>query len=141
MIGVIDDILGNKRIIDPSVADVDRFLALAAEGLGGRQIGRTSLRRIRSTLVAAIKNDMRLGLVRRNVADLSVMPAGLGEKAERRALTIDELNRLCEAATGTTATLVDLIGRNGLPPSEACAMRWQFVDLDNLTMTRKPLWS
>ncbi len=63
------------------------------------------------------------------------MPTGLGEKVECRALSIDELNRLCEAATGTMAILVDLIGRNGLRPSEARAMRWQFVDLDNLTMT------
>ncbi len=55
MIGVIDDILGNRRIIDLGVADVDRFLAVAAEGRNGRPIGRSSLRRIRSTLVAAIK--------------------------------------------------------------------------------------
>ena len=135
MLGVIDDVLGHRRIIDLGVADVDRFLATAAQGRNGRPIGRSSLRRIRSTLVAAIKNDMRLGLVHRNVADLSVMPAGLGEKAERRALSIDELNRLCESATGTTAILVDLIGRNGLRPSEARAMRWQSVDLDSLTMT------
>ncbi len=135
MLGVIEDIIGNRRIIDLSVADVDRFLALAAQGQSGRPIGRSSLRRIRSTLVAAIKNDMRLGIVHRNVADLSVMPGGLSEKAERRALSIDELNRLCQAATGATAILVDLTGRNGLRPSEARAMRWQFVDLENLTMT------
>lgn len=135
MLGVIEDVLGKKRIVDLSVADVDHFLAVAAEGRNGRPIGRSSLRRIRSTLVAAVKNDMRLGLVNRNVADLSVMPSGLGEKSERRALTIDELNRICEAATGTTAILVDLIGRNGLRPSEARAMRWKFVDLEAMTMT------
>ena len=135
MLSVIDEVLGNKRITELSVADVDRFLAVAGQGRQGKPIGYSSLRRIRSTLVAAIRNDMRLGLVHRNVADLSVMPAGLGEKSERRALTLDELNQMCEAATGTTAILVDLIGRNGLRPSEARAMRWQFVDLDALTLT------
>jgi len=135
MLGVIDDVLGKKRIVDLSVSDVDHFLAVAAQGRSGRPIGRSSLRRIRSTLVAAIKNDMRLGLLSRNVADLSVMPAGLSEKAERRALTIEELNRMCETATGTTAILVDLIGRNGLRPSEARAVGWEFLDLEALTLT------
>ena len=135
MLGVIEDALGHRRITDLTVAECDYFLAQAAKGRNGRPIGRSSLRRVRSTLVAAIKNDMRLGLVNRNVADLSVMPGGLAEKAERRALTIDELNRLCEAATGTTALLVDFIGRNGLRPAEARAMRWEFVDIDAMTMT------
>ncbi len=135
MLSVIDDVIGSKRIVDLSVSDCDRFLAVAASGRGGRPIGRSSLRRIRSTLVAAIRNDMRLGLVPRNVAELSVMPAGLAEKAERRALDVVDLNRLCEASTGTTALLVDFIGRNGLRPAEARAMRWEFVDLDALTMT------
>ena len=47
MLSVIDDVLGNKRIIELSVADVDQFLAVASRGRRGKPIGYSSLRRIR----------------------------------------------------------------------------------------------
>ena len=141
MISVIRSGLGRRRLTALKVIDVDRFLAQARDGLPrpggatGRPIGRSALRRIRSTLVRAIKNDMRLGFVLTNVAELSVMPGALASPAERRSLTHEELDRLCRAASGPTGILIDFIGRNGLRPSEARAMRWSNIDLDAMTMT------
>ncbi len=141
MISVIRSGLGRRRLTALKVIDVDRFLAQARDGLPrpggatGRPIGRSALRRIRSTLIRAIKNDMRLGCVPNNVAELSVMPGDLAGPSERRSLTHEELDRLCSAAHGPTGILIDLIGRNGLRPSEARAMRWSNIDLEAMTMT------
>ena len=141
MVTVIRSGLGRKRITSLKVIDVDRFLASARDGLPrpsgspGRPIGRSSLRRIRATLIRAVKNDMRLGYVHTNVADLSVMPGELASPGTRRSLTHEELDRLCAAASGPTGILIDFIGRNGLRPSEARAMRWSNIDLEAMTMT------
>lgn len=141
MLSVIDGALGGRRLAGLTVQDVDGFLEAAAQGLlaatkGPRDpIGRSSLKRVRSTLVAALRNEMRLGLLNRNVADLSVLPAEIARPGDRRAITIEELHRLCEVATGSTGILVDLIGRNGLRPAEARAVRWANVDLAELLLT------
>ncbi len=141
MITVIRSGLGRRRLSALRVIDVDRFLAQARDGLArpsgsqGRSIGRSSLRRIRATLIRAIKNDMRLGYLANNVADLSVMPGELLGPGERRSLTHEELDRLCASAAGPTGILTDFIGRNGLRPSEARAMRWSNVDFEAMRMT------
>ena len=141
MVSVIRSGLGRRRLTALKVIDVDRFLANARDGLprpsggAGRPIGRSALRRIRSTLIRAIKNDMRLGYAANNVAELSVMPGELAGPSQRRSLSHDELNRLCSAADGQTGILIDFIGRNGLRPSEARAMRWSNIDLKAMTMT------
>ena len=87
---MIDDILGNRRIIDlrccrrrplschccasrPSTVAADRPLVIAPYPLDTG---------------AAIKNDMRLGLVPTATWPTSrSCPAGLGETSERRSLT------------------------------------------------------
>lgn len=141
MTSVIVGALGSRRLVALTVQDVDRFLEAAAQGLltmpdGPRSpIGRSSLKRVRSTLVGALRNEMRLGLLNRNVADLSVLPAEISRPDARRAITSNELHQLCEAATGATAILVDLIGRNGLRPAEARAIRWENVDLDEMLLS------
>lgn len=133
MLRLIDDYLGHKRVASLSVGDCDRFLAAAAAGKAragsSKPIGRSALRRVRSTLIRVLRNDLRLGLVNRNVAELSVLPPDWSMPGEKRALSYDELDALCQAATGATAVLIDLSGRNGLRPAEGRALRWVNVDL------------
>jgi integrase len=129
--------LGTFRIASLTVTDCDRFLESAADGKFGGPLARPQLRRLRRNLIRVIANDLRRGLVARNVAELSVIPdesPGLVPRREARALPYDELQRLLAAATGATAVLIDLSGRNGLRPAEARALRWSRVNLDQLTL-------
>lgn len=132
--GLVISGLGKKRVQSLSVADCDAFLRAAAAGQfststdGRGQIGTAQLRRVRSFLVRALRNDMRLGFVARNVAELSEVPTSEVETRPRRALTVDELERLRSGATGLVAVLVELLGRYGLRPAEARALQWSAVD-------------
>ncbi|MCP4967293.1 MAG: tyrosine-type recombinase/integrase [bacterium] len=133
--GIVVRGVGNKRVRSLTVADCDAFLRAAAAGElstnGGAdrgRIGTTQLRRVRSFLVRALRNDMRLGFVVRNVAELSEVPTSEVEIWPRRALTGDELERLRSGAAGFVAVLVELLGRYGLRPAEARALTWSAVD-------------
>lgn len=135
--GIVLRGIGTKRVRSLSVADCDALLRRAASGSlstntdsGRGQIGTAQLRRIRSFLVRALRNEMRLGYVSRNVAELSEVPASNAEIRPRRALTVDELGRLRSAATGLAAVTVELLGRYGLRPAEARALLWTDVDWD-----------
>ena len=140
--------LGRRQIGKLSVADCDRFLALAATGeYGSRTMSAETVRRIRRFLTKALRNEMRLGNLNRNVADLSVMPDidkpngksdeddGDSSMSVRRTLSYDEYRRLWQAARFPLRVVVDLCGRNGLRPSEARALRWSCVDLETMTIT------
>ena len=135
MLRVIGQGLGPNRVDALTVVDCDRFLDAAAVGEYGAPIGRSSLTRIRSTLIRVLRNDQRRGLVARNVAELSVMPEDRQQGRERRALTLAELRLLLDLATDTTAILIDLSGRNGLRPAEARAVQWTGIDLESGTVT------
>ena len=133
--GLVERGLGNRKVQMLSVADCDAFLRSAAAGelstqagAGRGQIGTTQLRRVRSFLVRALRNDMRLGFVSRNVAELSEVPVSDVETRPRRALTVEELERLRAEATGLVAVLVELMGRYGLRPAEVRALTWSAVD-------------
>jgi integrase len=136
--------LGKKRVQVLSVADCDAFLRAAAAGQfstsadGRGRIGTAQLRRVRSFLVRALRNDMRLGFVARNVADLSEVPTSEVETRPRRALSVDELERLRSGATGLVAVVVELLGRYGLRPAEARALQWSVVDWDGQLLSVGP---
>ena len=134
--------LGRRQIGKLSVTDCDRFLKLAAAGeYGSRTMSAETVRRIRRFLINALRNEMRLGNLNRNVADLSVMPDienrraisesdnGDSSMSGRRTLSYDEYRRLWQVARFPLRVVVDLCGRNGLRPSEARALRWSCVDL------------
>ncbi len=139
--------LGRKQIGKLSVTDCDRFLRQAAAGeYGSRTMSAQTVRRIRRFLINALRNEMRLGNLNRNVADLSVMPDiekrlvvsdddGDSSMSVRRTLSYDEYRRLWQAARFPLRVVVDLCGRNGLRPSEARAVRWSCVDLEAMTIT------
>lgn len=143
--GIVVRGLGKKRVRSLSVADCDAFLRLAASGslstntdAGRGQIGTAQLRRIRSFLVRALRNDMRLGYVSRNVAELSEVPASDVEIRPRRALTVDELASLRSGATGLAAVAVELLGRYGLRPAEARALLWNDIDWEGRLLSVGP---
>lgn len=140
--------LGKKQIGKLSVTDCDRFLKLAAAGeYGSRTMSAETVRRMRRFLINTLRNEMRLGNLNRNVADLSVMPDieqrpqltddddGDSSLSVRRTLSYDEYRRLWQAARFPLRVVVDLCGRNGLRPSEARALRWRCVDFDAMTIT------
>ena len=142
MLGMIGGALGRRRMADLTVADCDAFLASCAAGRrpGGRSqrpIGRSHLKRLRATLVAVLRNEMRVGSISSNVAELSVLPRSASDRSPRRALTREELQALLEVTTGTTHLLVDLTGRNGLRPAEARGLEWSDIDLERRTLTVK----
>ena len=128
---VIAEGLGRRRLAALTVADCDEFLDAAAQGIGERRpISRNHIARIRFVLINVLANEMRVGQLSRNVAELAILPATTVEKKERRALTRDELSALLAAAKGSRLILIDLCARNGLRPAEARALRWADVDLD-----------
>ncbi len=135
--------LGRRRLADFSVADCDEFLADCAGGrpFGNgnerRPIGRSHLKRIRSTLIAVIRNEMRIGSVPTNVAQLSVLPEPRAKESTRKALSPDELRALLDVTRGATHVLVDLTGRNGLRPAEARGLEWSDIDFDAGRLTIK----
>lgn len=133
---VIAEGIGAARLAKLTVADCDRFLEAAALGIGERRpISRAHIGRIRFTLISVLANEIRVGHLIRNVAELSILPATTVEKKERRALTHDELAALLSVAKGSRLVLVDLCARNGLRPAEARALRWEDVDLELSVLT------
>lgn len=144
MLDTISDGLGRKRVASLSVLDCDGFLTEVADGLhrpnGSRRkpFVREHVSRTRSMLKRVLDNEIRLGLLARNVADLSVLPETKKAARQHRILTPRELVSLLDAASGATAVFVDLMGRNGLRPQEARALQWQAIDFDDKTLDAGP---
>ncbi|MCP4964755.1 MAG: hypothetical protein GY926_05925 [bacterium] len=117
---IVIDGLGALRLNNLSVGQCDRFLRDAAAGkYGYRPIGLAHLRKLRQFLVAVLRNEVRIGNLGRNVAELSQLPAIDTNESQRRALTRAELGALLDAAHGSRLVIIDLMGRNGLRPTEA----------------------
>ncbi len=128
---VIVEGLGRRRLVNLTVADCDGFLEAAAKGIGERRpVSRNHIARIRFVLINVLDNEIRVGQLSRNVAELSILPATTVARKERRALTHDELSALLTVAKGSRLILIDLCARNGLRPAEARALRWADVDLE-----------
>lgn len=132
---------GQIKTADLTVEQCDRFLYDVSVGLPGDDdeptrplAGRDHLRRLRATMRRAIRNDVRLGLLTTNVADLADLPADTGKRYEMRALSLNELSALLEAADGASQIAIDFIGRHGLRPAEARAMTWRNLNLDRGTL-------
>ena len=128
--------LGSARLTDLSVSQCGDFFRVAAAGLGDRRsIGLAQLRKLRQFLVAALNNEMRVGTLNRNVADLAPLPSIESGEIERRALARYELRRLLDAAVGSRLVIIDLCARSGLRPAEARGLLWDDLDLDRRTLT------
>lgn len=131
LLGLVVAGLGGRKVKQLTVADCDGFLVDCAEGVHGtRPIGTSHLRRVKQRLAAVLRNELRLGMVMQNVAEVAKLPTTSVLPKERRSPTVEELRRLLALADGAVGVLIDLCGRNGLRPAEARALRWQDLDLD-----------
>ena len=138
--------LGQREIGKLTVAECDRFLAdLAAGKYGRKPLQADSVRRFQSLLAKVIRNEQRLGNVAKNVAELSELPVfearsvgddddGDSSTSIRRILDLGWYRLLRSGCTGSLQIFVDLCGRCGLRPSEAKALRWSRLDLDQGTL-------
>ena len=90
--GLIIAGLGRRKLDKLTVADCDQFLVACMVGLGDRRpIGRSHMAKLRQRLAAVLRNEMRVGTLSRNVAELAIVPGaqdqgddGLGEEQGRR---------------------------------------------------------
>lgn len=134
---IVTEGLGSVAVSALTVQDCDQFLKAVAAGQFGKPYGRPQLRRLRRFLVNVIGNQVRVGAVARNVAELAVVPEESSEREARRdarALHLPELRSLLAVSSGVVAITIDLSGRNGLRPAEVRGLRWSRVDLDRQTV-------
>jgi site-specific recombinase XerC len=142
--GIVVRGLGRIKLQALTVAQSDAFLRRAAAGEfsprpgDGGQIATDQLRRVRGFLARAVRNDMRLGLVGRNVVELSELPVLDTETRPRRALEPEEMTMLLDGASGAFAVLVELMGRYGLRPAESRAVLWEAVRFDSAEISVGP---
>jgi len=144
MLDVIVEGLGRKRVASLSVADCDDFLVQLATGIE-RQDGsrrrpfvRQHVSRTRSMLKRVLQNEIRIGLLARNVADLAELPKTPAASRPHRILTATELSEFLGACSGAFLVAADLMGRNGLRPQEARALQWSAVDWGEETLEVGP---
>ncbi len=132
---LIESGLGRRRLASLTVADCDRFLRAVAAGDFGQPPGDRYLRRLRRTLINVVQNELRIGSVSRNVADLAMTPTSQKKAKTMRALTADELQALMDHASGGRLIIIELCGRYGLRPAEARGVQWTDLDIDQSELT------
>lgn len=144
MLDVIEDGLGRKRVATLSVADCDEFLTQVAHGLdrpdgsNRKPLVREHVSRTRSMLKRVLNNEIRLGLLARNVAELAEIPETTTESRPHRILSPAELSTFLRASSGAMLIFVDLMGRNGLRPQEAQAIEWTAINGEAQTLDVGP---
>ena len=144
MLDTIVEALGSKRVASLSVADCDEFLAAVATGLprpdgtNRRPFVRQHVSRTRSTLKRVLNNEIRLGLLARNVADLAELPETPATSRPHLILTRTELSDFLNASAGAFLVFADLLGRNALRPQEARALEWSAVNWADHTLDVGP---
>ena len=114
--------LGDRRLSDLSVSDVDAFLG---HGLLDPQ----TRRHHRSTLRRALADALRDGLVNRNVAALATPPKM--PRRERPILTAAQAKRvIAETVDDPMHALYVLVLTTGMREAEMLGLAWADVDLD-----------
>jgi integrase len=117
--------LGRRRVARLSGRDVRIYL----EELRHRGVGARTVQYVHATLRAALEDAVREELLERNVAKLVRVPAPV--RVERQPLTVDEVRVLLRATRGHRLhALFVVFALLGLRRSEALALRWADVDLD-----------
>jgi integrase len=87
-----------------------------------------TVRYIHTTIHAALKQAVKLGLLHRNVADLAELPRN--KRAEMHVLNEEDISRILDAAKETEYyTLFYLACFTGMRRSELLALRWSDIDL------------
>ncbi|HUX04652.1 MAG TPA: site-specific integrase [Acidimicrobiales bacterium] len=115
--------LGNKKVVDLKVTDVDRLLSKKLDG--GLSV--STVRRIRSVLAQCLDQGLRWGVVNRNVATLSRAPRQT--RKEGRTLTPEQAKHLLECLNGRrNEALWVLMLSTGLRRGEALGLMWKDFD-------------
>jgi integrase len=119
------ELIGNIKLSELKVRDVDFALGKLAKRLSTR-----SVRLARMTLIQATRNAMVNDLVVRNVADLTAVPTGQPGRPSR-SLDLEQALAVLDAAQGERLwpyVAVSMLG--GIRTEEARALRWSEVDLE-----------
>jgi len=117
--------LGNKRIVDLSVSDVDKLLSQKADS----GLSASTVRRIRAVLAQCLDQAIRWELLHRNVGTLSRSPKMV--RHEGRTLSPDQARHLLETLRGhRNEALYALMLSTGLRRGEALGLRWSDFDRD-----------
>ncbi len=94
MAGHLTGLIGNVKLVELKVRDVDFALGKLAERLSTR-----SVRLARMILIPAIRNAMVNDLVVRNVADLAAVPTGKPGRPPK-SFNLDQALAVLDAAKG-----------------------------------------
>ncbi len=117
--------LGKRRVARLSARDVRVYL----EELRHRGVGARTVQYVHATLRAALEDAVREELLERNVAKLVRVPTP--PRVERQPLTVEEVRVLLRATREHRLhALFVVFALLGLRRSEALALRWCDVDLD-----------
>jgi len=117
--------LGQRRLVDLHVNDVDRLLSdKRASGLSS-----STVRRIRIVLAQCLDQAVRRGLVYRNVAALSRPPKSV--RTEGRTLTPSQARAFLDSLRGSPhEALFALMLATGLRRGGALGLKWADFDRD-----------
>lgn len=127
---------GDVRCDRITVQKVDQFLRDLASGESsptGKPLRRDSVVRHKNYLTNVLNNQIRIGALQGNPAQVAVMPAIHADKHDKIALNRAQLDQLAAAGNERVQMLVELCGRYGLRTSEARALRW--CDVDDMVVT------
>ena len=117
--------LGNKKLVELNVGDVDKLLSQKADS----GLSASTVRRIRAVLAQCLDQAIRWELVHRNVATLSRSPKMV--RHEGRTLTPEQARHLLETLRGHhNEALYALMLSTGLRRGEALGLRWSDFDRD-----------
>lgn len=136
---MIAPLYGDRMTSEITVQEFDHLLQQIADGdlpgQRGGSVSRDYVNRARSFLTKSLNNDIRLGHLTNNNANLAITPATEGRTYPRRSLTATEWSSLFNAAKQIPKLVVDLGGRHGLRPQEVRSLRWEGIDLTQRTLT------
>ncbi len=118
-------VLGRKKLLDLTTADVDRLIAKKLSE--GKSV--STVRRIRSVFAQALDQAMRWGWVNRNAATLARAPKMT--RREGRTLTQDQARAFLATLQGhRLEVLFTLMLATGLRRGEALGLMWKDYDSD-----------
>ena len=95
--------IGAKKLAEFKATDADRFLRDVAKVLT-----KSSLAKIKSTLVRSIRRAQKYDLIGRNVAELVDLPQGQPGHPSR-AMTEEQASKVLQAASGQPADFVKVV--------------------------------
>jgi len=125
----INPMIGRKRVSKLTTLDVDRLIADKSKSLRP-----SSVRRVRSVLLAGLDQGVAWGKVSRNVAKESRAPKLTSQ--ERRALTQDEARSLVASLSGDRLEALYIAALLlGLRRGEVLGLKWSDIDAKKHTVT------